>query len=188
MALPSVPLERGSIGKTIYYVAASLDGLIAGPGDDLSWLDTYIGQGEDYGFRELIDSIATLVMGANTYEQILKFGQWPYGDKPTYVAAKRELPLAEGADLKFRTGSSSALLDEIKRESHGDIWLVGGGALAGDMLAQGLLDEVRLFVIPVLLGAGVPLFSGMKETARLIPKGITGYESGVVGLDYTIRT
>ena len=75
MALHSVPL--GGNGRTIYYVAASLDGLIAGPGGDLSWLEIYTGADEDYGFREFIDSIETLVMGSKTYEQIVEFGQWP---------------------------------------------------------------------------------------------------------------
>ncbi len=184
MALHSVPL--GGDGRTIYCVAASLDGLIAGPGGDLSWLETYTGTDEDYGFPEFIDSVETLIMGSKTYEQILEFGQWPYGEKPTYVATKRKLPPTEGAELRFRDGPSSALLQEIKRGSHGDIWLVGGGTLAGDMLKNNLIDEVRLFMIPVLLGAGIPLFSGIKETTRLIPAGMTRYESGVTGLDYLI--
>ncbi len=186
MVLHSVTL--GSDSKTIYYVAASLDGLIAGPGGDLSWLETYTGTDEDYGFREFIDSIETLVMGSKTYEQLVEFGPWPYGEKPTYIATKRDLPPAEGAELRFRDGRSSALLQEIKCESHGDIWLVGGGALAGDMLENNLIDEVRLFVIPVLLGEGVPLFSGIKETTQLIPAGMTRYESGVTGLNYRAPT
>ena len=125
-------------------------------------------------------------MGSKTYEQILEFGQWPYGEKPTYVASKRDLPPAEGAELRFYDGPSSALLDEIKRESPGDIWLVGGGALAADMLENGLIDEIKLFVMPVLLGEGVPLFSGIKETVQLILTGMTRYEAGVTSLDYTV--
>ena len=173
------------MGQIVYYVAASLDGFIAGPNGDVSWLDEYSGPDEDYGYQEFLDSVDTLVMGSLTYEKILEFGEWPYPGKSTYVATKRELPAAEGAEIKFSEGPISTLIDEIKRGSAADIWLVGGGALAGDMLAQGLLDKVRLFVMPVLLGGGVPLFSGLKETARLNPAEMTRYESGVVGLDYT---
>jgi len=172
------------MGKITYYVAASLDGLITGPDGDLSWLDDFAGDNEDYGYHKFLASVDTLVMGSHTYEQILAFGSWPYDDKSTHVMTKRDLPAAPGAQVAFHSGSAVELIKNIKRDSPGDIWLVGGGLLAYDFLAHGLLDELQLYVMPVILASGVRLFSGHGQDIRFDLKSTVLYETGVARLIY----
>lgn len=151
--------------KTQYYTSASLDGFLATPDHSLDWLmqfgDTPIG---DYdGF---IANIGALAMGAHTYEWVLRHlvaaGEagrpaWPYS-QPTWVFSSRDLPPVDGAELRFVRGDVRPVHAEMRKVAgERNIWIVGGGDLAGQFHDQGLLDEMIITVAPVTLGAGTPL-------------------------------
>jgi dihydrofolate reductase len=146
--------------RVVYYAAMSLDGRIAGPDLDLSFLQTLArGPEEDYStFYEGVDS---LVMGARTWDFIVEHGSWPYAGKPTWVVthAATLAPL-EGAVVDTFAGDLAELVEAIGARGHERTWLVGGGDLAGQLLAADLLDELILTVAPTLVGQGPALADG----------------------------
>lgn len=160
---------------TIYYTATSLDGFIADPENSLEWLfraeregtgDT--GEGPpaaepgSASYDEFIAGVGALAMGATTYEWILENhiaggAEWPYS-QPCWVFTHRTLPGVPGADIRFAQGDVAPVHDEMARAAAGrNIWVVGGGELAGRFHDAGLLDELVATIAPVTLGAGAPL-------------------------------
>ncbi len=152
------------MSRLIYYVASSLDGFIADENDSLHWLlsqEQVPGGGNDY--EQFIPGIGAIVMGSTTYEWVLANGGWSY-DVPAWVLTSRDLappaPSASGAtpDVRFANGSVADVYAEMFAAADGrDLWVVGGGDLAGQFADAGLLDEVQLSIAPVTLGAGRPL-------------------------------
>ena len=156
---PSRPL------RTIYYTASSLDGFIATRDHSLDWL-LRLGEPEGGSYPEFIRQVGALVMGSSTYEWILRHHlhpetgapqPWPY-EQPTRVFTTRDLPPMPGADVGFVRGDVRPVHQAMK-EAAGDrnIWVVGGGDLAGQFLDAGLLDELIVQMAPVTLGSGMPL-------------------------------
>ncbi|MCY1701819.1 dihydrofolate reductase family protein [Deinococcus sp. SL84] len=147
----------------IYYTATTLNGHLATPEHSLDWLFDIPAEGvEMAGFN-----YTALVMGAHTYEWVLAHEdllaqpqRWPtlYGDKPVFVFSSRDLPVPAGADVRLLRGSVAEHLPAI-RQTAGDsnVWIQGGGDLAGQFLDAGALDEIALDVAPVALTAGMPL-------------------------------
>jgi dihydrofolate reductase len=157
-------------GRVTLYVAVSLDGYVASPDGGVSWLEAF-GPSDDEGgpgsFGTFLATVDCLVMGSRTYEQVLSFGEWPYGDRPTVVVTSRDLPRATAAvefvDTGEREGAGDAGVAELAadlRRRHGHVWLVGGAHLARSFLRADAVDELRLTVAPLLLGDGIPLFGG----------------------------
>lgn len=167
--------------KVTLYIATSLDGFIAEPDGGVGWLFT---EG-DYGYTAFFDSVGALLMGRRTYEQVLGFGEWPYGEKPTYVFT-RSAPGGDHPHVEFVSGDLGAFVEELRRRTTGDVWLVGGAALVSAFRELGSIDEYILSVHPVLLGDGIPLFerSLPRETLRLLE--VHTYESGLVQLRYAV--
>ncbi len=152
---------------TQYYTATTLDGFIADPADSLDWLFTRA-QDQDgpQNYAAFIAEVGALAMGATTYEWILdhEFSgkdpadwKWPY-DLPCWVFTHRELPVVPNAAIEFTSGDVTAV-HEAMTAAAGDrnVWVVGGGDLAGQFADAGLLDEVIVSIAPVTLGAGKPL-------------------------------
>ena len=142
----------------VYYAAMSLDGRIAGPYHDLRFLQTLDG-GNDYEvFYADVDS---LIMGARTWDFMVEHGSWPYGDKPTWIVTHAEdLTPFDGAVLETYAGDLADLVRRIDGGGYERTWLVGGGVLAGQILAADLLDELILTVAPTLVGRGPALADG----------------------------
>src|ERR1700675_3038014 len=105
---------------------------------------------------EVIQSIDCFVLGSRTYEHALQLG-WPYGDTPAIVVTSRELQSTRKS-VEFYSGDLKKLVDEILAPRYGNIWLVGGAMLCQDFLRLDLVDEIRLAIVPVLLGDGLRLF------------------------------
>lgn len=149
---------------TVYYTAASLDGFIADPQHSLAWLlSRDIDQDGPMGYRRFIDTVGALAMGASTYTWLLDnelAGEppkpWPY-QVPCWVLTHRDLPAAPG-DVRFAQGDVAAVHASMTAAAGGrDLWVVGGGDLAGQFADAGLLDELWVQFAPVTLGAGAPL-------------------------------
>ncbi len=149
------------MSRLVYYAATTLDGFIADPDDDLSWLLRQpLDKDGSLNFETFLNGIGAIVMGSTTYEWILQHhpDRWDY-PMPAWVMTTRQLPLpVAAADVRFASGDVRAVY-EAMAEAAGeqDMWVVGGGELAGRFAEQGLLDEVVTYVAPVVLGAGKPL-------------------------------
>lgn len=150
--------------RTTFYTAMTLDGFLADENDSLDWLFT---QDQDekgpLNYDEFIAGIGSIVMGATTYEWILRHNaetgeKWGY-DLPAWVVTHRDLPGVEGADIRFAQGDVRPLhADLVAAAADRDVWVVGGGDLAAQFAEAGLLDDLICYIAPVTLGAGRPLF------------------------------
>lgn len=175
-------------GKTTItlHVVASLDGIIAKRDNSVSWMDT-VGDGYEKGVSEAgaeegATAIECFVLGARTYEHALEIG-WPYGDIPTVVVTHRELPRVRKS-VEFYSGDLKKLADEILAPRYGNIWLVGGAMLCQSFLRLGLVDEIRLVIIPILLGDGLRLFENSGIETKWNLKNVVAYKTGVIELLY----
>lgn len=162
-----------------YFVAASLDGFIAGPGGRLDWLFT----DEDYGFTPFFSRVDALVMGRDTYDPVEGFGAWPYGDTPSYVFTHR--PLETDRPVEVVEGDVGAFCDRMVSEGVRHLWVVGGGEVAAAFLAAGRLHEVVVSLHPVVLGGGTPLFGGAPVTEMRLEE-TRAFPSGLVQLRYAV--
>jgi dihydrofolate reductase len=169
------------VSLTRYYTATTLDGFIADPDDSLDWL--FVRDQDRDGplnYAAFISEVGALAMGATTYEWILDHElagkdpaerRWPY-DVPCFVFTHRELPVVPGAAIELGSDDVASVHARMVAAADGrDIWIVGGGDLAGQFADAGLLDEVIVYIAPVTLGAGKPLLPRrielrLEETAR----------------------
>jgi dihydrofolate reductase len=148
------------LSRTQYYTAATLDGFIADPDNSLEWLFTRKrDEGGALNYADFIAEVGALAMGATTYEWILDYesSKWPY-EQPSWVFTHRELPRVPGAQVELVSGDVAPVHEQMVRAAGGkNVWVVGGGDLAGQFADAGLLDEVLVTIAPVALGAGAPL-------------------------------
>ena len=171
--------------QLVYYVAASLDGYIARPDGAVDWLQAIEATGDDHGYEQFYQGIDGLLMGRATYDMVRSFGSaWPYSGKPCRVLTRHpHEQLPEGVSMHHCTPVEA--LTELAEQGHQRIWLVGGGSLAGNCFAAGLLDELVVSVVPYLLGAGIPMFSsGLERRLKLHEQ--RSFSSGVVQLHYQV--
>ncbi len=180
--------------RVTIHMVASLDGFIARRDGSTDWLETgdryEAGATLDPEFiRDFLAAIDCYVMGARTYETALGFEAqghgWAYGDKPVHVLTHRELPRSRGT-VEFHADGLAALIGEL-RSRHRNIWLAGGGALAGEALREGLADEVAYTIAPVLIGDGIPFFQGLERDVALHLVEVKAYTSGMVALRHEVR-
>ena len=172
------------MARIVYYVAASLDGFIADSAGGVDWLPK--GNADDYGYAEFYAGVAALAMGRRTYDQVLGFGEWPYPGKPAYVFTHSPPP--EGPEgVRFFQGSAQEFARDIGTQYSGAVWLVGGGDLADQFRQAGLIDEYLVFVIPTILGRGVPLFGGSGSPTLLELESAQPHADGVAQLRYRPR-
>jgi len=164
------------------FIAASLDGYIAGPDDDLSWLFT----DADYGFSRFYGHIDTLVMGRGTYDVVRTFGEWPYPGKRTIIVSRSVEAKIDTPDTQLYSADLPTLMKQLESENCQNVWLVGGGELVRSFLEQGLLDQISVSMHPILLGTGVPLFPGGFRRTMLLLKDTMVFDGGLVQLNYHV--
>jgi len=159
--------RKCTVSLTQYYTATTLDGFIADPHNSLGWLFTR--QREPDGplnYGEFIGGVGAMAMGSTTYQWILEHEfadkdpvdwKWTY-DIPCWVFTHRQLPVVPDAQIQFTSGDVATVHKEIvDAAGNRNVWVVGGGDLAGQFADAGLLDEVLVQIAPVTLGAGAPL-------------------------------
>jgi dihydrofolate reductase len=177
------------------HMAASLDGFIARKGGSVDWLETsdqFVG-GDTMSpefVEAFLKTIDCYVMGSRTYETALSFEAkglgWSYGDKPTFVLTRRELPRTRDT-VKFYSGDLAQLVNRSLRPKFRSIWFVGGGVVSAECLRLGLADEVRYSILPILIGDGIPFFDKLDRDIALHLAEVKAYESGMVALRYQVR-
>ena len=163
--------------KLKLYIAASLDGYIAGPNGEIDWLDA--AGDEDYGYHDFYGSIDTTLMGNSTYQLTLTVDEFPYPDKTNYVFTRGEPPQST-AYVEFVSGDIAGFVCTLKEQPGKDIWLVGGGQINTVMLNAGLIDEIILTVFPLVLGEGIPLFAPGATRHSFKTLGCQTYETGLI--------
>jgi dihydrofolate reductase len=171
---------------TTYFVASSIDGFVAAPGDDLDWLLQFGFAPFQEQYDRFFAGVGAVVMGSTTYEWLLAHDEtWPYPHLPTWVFTSRELPVPDGAEVHFVSGSV-ADHQPVLEGAAGDraVWVVGGGLLAAQYQEAGLLDELRVTVMPIALGAGSPLLPVAAPTPVFDLVGTTTFDGGAVELHY----
>jgi len=173
-------------------MVSSLDGIIGKKDNSVSWFETsdnYEKGITEQNAEEFLKTIDCYVMGARTYEHALELSKsygWAYGDKPTIVLTHRKLSI-ERPNIETYSGDLNKLVNEQLKPNYKNVWLVGGAALAKDFIRSKLADEIRLSVLPIILGDGTLFFDQLGLEQALHLKGVTAYKSGMVELWYEIR-
>jgi dihydrofolate reductase len=180
--------------KTQYYTASSLDGFIATEDDSLEWLFP-LGDVNDTSYPAFIAEVGALAMGSSTYEWMRRHAltvkdqtgaAWPYS-QPTWVFSTRTLPRVEGANLHFVHGDVRPVHEAMRAAAAGkNLWVVGGGDLAGQFCDAGLLDELIVQVGSVTLGKGKPLFPRRLTAPPLRLSSVRQVGSGFAELRYEV--
>ncbi len=169
--------------KLILYIAMSLDGYIAKPNDDLSFLSIVQEEGEDYGYGEFISTIDTVILGRKTYEWVLtQVAEFPHANMETYVITRSSKP-AEG-NVNFYNGNLRELVKELKTRKGKNIFIDGGAEVVNLLMKEKLIDEFYISIIPVLLGEGVRLFKDGRPEEVLKLINVKSFRKGLVQAHY----
>src|SRR2546426_221850 len=142
------------------FIGTSLDGFIARPNGDLDFLPE--GGGEPHGYDEFMASVDALVIGRNTFEKVLTFGTWPYGDKRVVVLSSRpvDLSAAGGAVVEQMAGSPAEIVSQLAASGANHLYVDGGITIQGFLRAE-LIHRLIITRVPVLIGEGIPLFGNL---------------------------
>lgn len=171
--------------KISLFIAMSLDGYIAKPNDDLSFLKIVEKEGEDYGYAEFTNKIDTLIIGRRTYDYVLKeigLSHYDNGQRNVYVITRTERPKV--GRTTFYTGSLTELVKQLKSENGKNIYCDGGAEVINELLKADLIDEFIISIIPVLLGNGTRLFKNGRPEQTLELITAKTFETGLTQLHY----
>lgn len=167
------------------FIATSLDGYIAKPNDDLSFLKLVEKEGEDYGYAEFTSTIDTIILGRRTYDWVLnEIGASHYdnGERNVYVITRTERPTV--GKTTFYTGNLTELVQQLKSENGKNIYCDGGAEIINELLKNDLIDEFVISVVPVLLGKGTRLFKDGRPEQELELVNTKTFETGLSQLRY----
>ena len=173
-------------------MVSSLDGIIAKKDNSVSWFETsdYYEKGvNEQDAEEFLKTIDCYVMGSRTYEHALELSKnfgWAYGDVPTIVVTHRNLPV-DRQNIEIYSGDLNKLVNERLKPYYKNIWLVGGAMLIKDFIRLKLADQIRLSILPIILGDGTLFFDNIRQEQALHLKDVTAYKNGMVELWYEIR-
>ena len=180
--------------KITIHMVSSLDGMISKKDNSISWFETADSYENgivhtDEEMQAFLKTIDCYIMGSQTYELALELSKkygWPYGDIPTIVLTNRDLPV-ERPNVELYSGELKKFVNEKLKPIYKNVWLVGGAKLAKAFIKLKLADEIRLSVLPIILGEGKPFFEGINVEQALHLKNITAYKTGMVELHYEIK-
>jgi dihydrofolate reductase len=173
-------------------MVSSLDGMIAKNDNSVSWFETVDSYDKGVDAPDAAAFLKTIdyyIMGSKTYEHAVELSKsygWAYGETPTIVLSKRKLPV-ERPNIELYDGDLDVLVNERLKPSCKNVWVVGGASLAKDFIRQGLADEIRLTVLPIVLGEGKPFFEQTGKEQPLHLKNVTPYKNGMVELHYEVK-
>ena len=180
--------------KLTIHMVSSLDGMIAKSDNSVSWFETVdnYDKGEVLSNEEAAEFLKTIdcyVMGARTYEHALELSRsygWAYGDVPTLVLSHRKLPVGR-ENVEVYSGDLNSLVNERLKPRYKNVWMVGGPSVARELIRLKLADEIRLTMVPVILGGGKPFFDQIGKEQPLHLADVKTYKNGFVELRYEVR-
>ena len=172
------------------FIATSLDGFIAREDGAIDWLEqanASVPAGEDCGYSQFMASIDALIMGRGSFEKVLSFPAWPYGDTQVYVlsASMQHLPLGTPATVSLLSAPPEEVVQIAAAAGHRHLY-VDGGRTIQSFLAAGLISELTITVVPVLIGAGIPLFGRLPADVGLRLLSTRAFPFGFVQSHYSI--
>ena len=174
--------------KVKLYIAVSLNDKIARADGSVDWLEAISNtEKTDHGYAEFYQSVDTTILGYTTYKQILSWGiDFPYAEKKNYVFTRNQR-LKNSENVEFISKNHPDFIRQLKMEKGKDIWLVGGGQLNTLFLNEGLIDEIRVFIMPVVLSGGIELFEALPRETSLKFIETKTYSTGVVEIIYSVE-
>jgi dihydrofolate reductase len=157
--------------KCSVYIATSLDGFISRTDGSIDWLNDFsarIPEGEDLGYAQFMSDVDVLVMGRNTFEQVLTFGAWPYGSTPVVVLSRQLKTFPDNVPdtVSLSAEEPGKLVQRLSASGWKHLY-IDGGLTIQSFLKAGLIDEITITVIPILLGDGKPLFGPLPADVEL---------------------
>jgi dihydrofolate reductase len=167
------------------FIGTSVDGFIARRNGDLDFLPA--GGGEPHGYDEFMASVDALVIGRKTFETVLAFSAWPYGDKRVVVLSSRpvDLSAARGGVVEQMAGPPAEIVSKLAAGGARHLYVDGGITIQG-FLRAGLVQRLIITRVPVLIGDGIPLFGALPRDVRLHHVGTQHYPSGLVKSEYQV--
>jgi dihydrofolate reductase len=166
------------------FVGISVDGFIARPNGDFDFLRE--GGTEPHGYDEFMASVDALVIGRNTFEKVLTFDAWPYGDKRVVVLSSRPIDLSAAAGVvEQMSGTPAEIVSQLAARGIHDLY-VDGGITIQRFLRAGLIERLVITRVPVLIGQGIPLFGTLLRDTRLRHVATRHYPSGLVQSEYEV--
>ena len=185
-------MSTATFNVTVHMVS-SLDGFVAKKDNSISWFETssHYEKGVEISEEErkqFLKAIDCYVMGSRTYEHALELSKaygWPYGNVPTIVVSKRKLPV-ERPNVELYSGDLTSLINDRLKPAFKNVWIAGGPTLAKSLIKLNLADEIRLSILPIILGDGMLFLdqAGLEQALEL--KDVTTYKNGMVELRYAI--
>lgn len=169
--------------EVVLFIATSLDGYIASPDGTVDWLF----HDADYGYTEFMASVDAVVMGRKTWEQARTFEDVPFAGKQVFVFSRLQCDSSDDR-IRFVQEDPSTTIPEIQVSVQKDIWLVGGGDLIQQFIDNNLINEFRIFVHPIILGEGIPLFPRQSGRTDLSFESSQSFPSGLVELRYRLHS
>ncbi len=170
---------------TSVFIGTSVDGFIARPNGGLDFLP--VGGGEPHGYNEFIATVDVLIIGRKTYDTVLAFPEWPYGDKRVVVLSMRPLDLSavRGGVVEQMSGPPAEIVSKLAARGFQHAY-VDGGLTIQQFLRAGLIQRLTITRVPVLIGEGIPLFGTISEDIRLQHLATHHYPSGLVKTEYQV--
>lgn len=173
--------------KVRLYIAISIDGKIAKPDGSINWLDKSPNpEKSDFGYGEFISTVDAVLMGNKTYQEILGFDiPYPYVGMESYVFTRNK-ELDKDENVSYISENIPEFVRSLKDKEGGDIWLVGGGEVNRLLLEASLVDELLVYIMPIILGDGIPFVSQAIPDKYLNLVSSRSFPGGVVELKYKI--
>ena len=169
--------------KVILYIATSLDGYIAKPNDDLSFLSIVQQDGEDYGYADFVKSVDTVILGRKTYDWVMtQVPEFPHADKNSFIITRTARPRI--GKTNFYTDNLKDLILRLKNEQGKNIFIDGGAEIVNELLNQTLIDEFIISIIPILVGNGTKLFKDGRPEQKLELISTKQFDKGLTQLHY----
>ena len=168
------------------FIGTSVDGFIARPNDDLDFLPA--GGGEPHGYNEFIASVDAIVIGRKTFEKVLTFGDWPYGNKRVVVLSSHpvDLSVVRGGVVEQMAGQPAEIVAQLAARGVHHLY-VDGGVTIQRFLRAGAIQRLIITRVPVLIGEGVPLFGALPHDIRLRHIATRHFPSGLVQSEYEVE-
>lgn len=169
--------------KVILYIASSLDGYIAKPNDDLSFLSIVQQDGEDYGYADFVKSVDTVILGRKTYDWVMtQVPEFPHADKNSFIITRTSRPSV--GKTNFYTDNLKDLILRLKSEQGKNIFIDGGAEIVNELLKENLIDEFIISIIPILVGSGTKLFKDGRPEQKLELISTKQFDKGLTQLHY----
>ena len=178
--------------KLTIHMVSSLDGIIAKKDNSVTWFETTDNYekgetGEDP--EAFLKTIDCYIMGARTYEHAVELSKtygWAYGDTATIVVTNKHYP-NDKPNIQFYAGDLNKLVTDLLKPNYKNVWVAGGATLAKDFLRLKLANEIRLSILPIILGEGTVFLDQIGAELGLHLKDVTAYKNGMVELKYEVK-